>query len=167
MNWRAALSLTLLVGMVAWGTWLLANAKGTADYARARAATAPQMPRCEWVPVNSPSIASLGFSHDAGHAWSDRATAYIGMRVEALEHGAWLDVGVVAVANGRVVVEVPGNEAGYGVTQQGLVRLPVPPTPDAGTLLVTFHAEDMLPPMGDERRWLGIAIGRIRLCEAG
>lgn len=167
MRWRPAASLVLLAAMSAWGLWLLSEAKGTADYVLADAAALSRAPSCEWTPIGGPSVASLGFSHDAGHAWSDRETAYLALPIPAVPAGGWLDIDVPAVAKGRVLVEVAGGDAQYAVTEAGLVRVPVPEASRPGTILVTFVSEDMLPPQGQDRRWLGLAISRLRICPAG
>lgn len=165
MTWRAASSIALLACMSAWGFWLLHHTKTKADYVVTSVERHPPLTSCEWVQIDSPSISSMGFSQDEGHAWSDRATAFIAFPVKANPDGAWLDLAVSGVAGGNIFVELEGGRARYAVKGGGILRVPVPEASRARVVLVTVTSKNMRPPEGPERRWLGVAISGLRICE--
>lgn len=163
MNRRAVGSLLLIVAMGAWAAWLVSKAKSKADYVVERAESVAPLPACEWVAFDAPAVASLGFSQDPGHAWSDRATAYLAVNPGAIPEGGWLDLDVAAVAQGETWIDIDGG-ARYVVRKGKAIRMPVPALEESRVLLVAFTANDLLPPHGAERRWLGVAISRLRVC---
>lgn len=165
MTWRAAGSIALLACMAAWGFWLIHHAKGKADYVVATVEGQNPLASCEWVPMDSPSISSMGFSQDEDHAWSDRAKAFIAFPAKANPNGAWLDLAVSGVAGEDTFVELEGGRARYAVKGGGTLRVPVPEASRARVVLVTVTSKKLRPPEGAERRWLGVAISRIRICD--
>lgn len=166
MNWRVIGSVVTLASMLFWGIWLISQAKTKSYYVKTRAAGHAALQRCAWTPIDSPSVANLGFSIDSGHAWSDRSTAYLAFPIKAVPAGGWLDLDIISVVGGNVFLEVEGGVLRYVVRNPGKVRLAVPTANQPRTLLVRMSASDPLPPSGEERRWLGAAVSRLRVCDS-
>lgn len=161
--WRV-LSVALLLGMAGWGTWLLGQSRRPADYVVARVdGTRPLRP-CTWVASNSDRIESLGLSIAADHSWTDRTTAWVALPAPALPRGGVLELTIAGVAADDVIIDAEGARTRVRVTAPGTVRLALTPRAAPGALLVTLRADDPKPPTGQDRRWLGIALQRLRIC---
>ncbi|GGZ70964.1 hypothetical protein GCM10008101_26660 [Lysobacter xinjiangensis] len=158
------MSVVVLALTAAWGAWLIAHARTKASYVTAAAAAKPTIAVCEWLKISESRAANLGFSIDESHAWTDRATAYLGVPVPDLNGAGWLDLDIAAVAAHRATVRIDRGER-Y-VLRPGQVRLRLPPRSSAQPLLLTFTADGPKPPSGADRRWLGVAVSRIRACPA-
>lgn len=68
--------------------------KTLADYAIDAARSAPSVPMCPWVAVESPAISSLGLSRETPLAWTDSTQALLAFRT-AGEPPSYVDVGMV------------------------------------------------------------------------
>lgn len=154
---NSLVAVTLLV----WGIWLLSAARSKSDYIVER--VGPDSLACEWTPLHDPRLATLGLSHEEHHSWTDRAVAYIAFRAPAMPEGGRVEFDVVAFVGDHLEVRIDGHESVYR-GRGGQVRLEVEPTPEETRRLVVIETSGMHPPSGGDQRWLGGAIGPIRLC---
>lgn len=155
----------LLAGMVVWGVWLLGQAKGVDDYVVDRAAGKPRPPACQWMPLGAPEVATLGWSIESEHAWSDRKVAFVALNAPALPRGAALDLDVIALPGGEAVFSLEDANVRYTISNARQVRIPVQPRATPGPLVVKLVVDDPQPPSGEDRRWLGVAVKQLRLCQ--
>lgn len=165
MNVRVAGSIALLLAIAAWGVWLLSNAMSRADYVRLQADQAHPVPRCEWVKPAHPGLASLGLSLAPDHSWTDRATAYVAGWVPAMPSGGRLDLDFAAVAADDLIVDADAAASRIRIKRGRIATLELMPRP-SGVLLITLDATNPKPPTGEDRRWLGAALVRLRVCPA-
>ncbi len=163
---RRLLNVAVLALFAGWGITLLLQSKGRDDYVVDRALQLrPQSATCQWLPIDTEHTANLGFSIEPEHAWSDRRSAYLALRVPDGTGAAWLDLDLRGVAAGEVTLSIDNSEQRFLVSRPRTVRVPVPEaTTSDGIILLRFDSRRMQPPVGEDRRWLGIAIGGIRLC---
>lgn len=89
-----ATAVLLCLSVLAWTGWLWHMRKTLADYAIDAARSAPSVPMCPWVAVESPAISSLGLSRETPLAWTDSTQALLAFRT-AGEPPSYVDVGMV------------------------------------------------------------------------
>lgn len=162
---RRFAALLVIIGMVVWLAWLFSMTRSKLDYVVQDARSRPLLPTCDWVPVNAPSFASLGLSFEPTHAWTNRKDVIVAFRTESSPKALFADVGLVAVAGGGVSISADGAKA-QRIESAESVRIPLH-TPRDGVHSLQITTKHALPPHGDERRWLGVAISAIRVCPAG
>lgn len=162
-------ALAMFFAVLAWAGWLWHERKTLADYVFDNASVAPVMPFCEWVPVGSPQVVSLGVDTTSPPPWTDTRRALIAFRTGS-RLPWYVDVGVVAVVGNGVTVSADGGQPRSIRFQQlpegDAVRLPLSWSARDGVHMITIRVANARPPSGNEQRWLGIAISRIRVCDS-
>lgn len=164
------IGIILLLGVAVWAIWLLNHRKNVADYISEEVRTVAPLPLCTWVPVDSPELATLGFSKSGGVAWTFQKSAMLAFRSGARKPW-YVDLGVVAVVGNGVVVSADGGrlhplEKVATLPGGKVVRLPLALDAHGGVHLVTIKIAQPLRPKAQEQRWLGLAINRIRACDS-
>lgn len=154
---------------VLWAAWLWHARKTLVDYVSEEATKAPMIPFCEWVPVGTAAVASLGLDMATPPPWTDTPSALIAFRT-GRRLPWYVDIGVVAVAGSGVTLSADGGRPravpAQPLPKGKIIRLPLSwHTPD-GVHRVTIHVAGAKPPSGNEQRWLGIAISQIRVCDS-
>ncbi|WP_411834132.1 hypothetical protein [Pseudoxanthomonas mexicana] len=158
----AAANIVVLTTCLVWGVWLLAKARSKVDYLAARIPEG--VAACAWMLPSDPAVATLGMNHEAHHSWTDRAQAYIVVKVPPLPAGGRMDIEVVNLKARSLGLRLLGSERRYATTREGAYSLQLPASPEPGTATLVLDSDGMAPPEGEDRRWLGVAIGRIRVC---
>lgn len=161
---RLAISVLVVSVMLAWGLWLLAQARSTADYTLLRLIGKPTALTCQWFGMDAPSVAKLGWSQEPVHAWSDRRDAYIALTLPAMPRGGAIDLDVIALPGGHATLRLDQGAA-YSISSARQVRLPFG-SRQAGPSVIKIQVEQPQRPSGEDRRWLGIAIKDLRIASA-
>lgn len=169
MTWLSKATAVLLCLLVlAWTGWLWHTRKTQADYAIDAARSAPPVPMCQWVAVESPAISSLGLSRETPPAWTDSTHALLAFRTRG-EPPSYVDVGVVEVVGTGVSLSADGSApqplARHPSPEGKVVRLPLKPRSTDSVHTLTIEVAEARPPRGRDQRWLGVAISRIKVCD--
>lgn len=153
----------VLAAMAAWGGWIISKARTPADYAALRADPSRPVPACTWLRPGDEGVGSLGLSLSADLSWTDRTEAYVVLPTAAMPRGGDVDLDIAAIAAQAVDIDVEGSAQRLRLSTGRQVRIPIEPRP-AGTLRIQFDAHDPKPPSDGDRRWLGAALVRLRVC---
>lgn len=162
---RLAGNVLVLAVMAAWGCWLLTQARGVGYYAVGRLAGKGVVPSCHWLGLDAAPVASLGWSIEPGHAWSDRREAFVAVNLPALPAGGALDLEVISLPGESATLAIDGG-ATFALHDARPVRLPLE-AGKAGPMLLRIQVEHPQSPTDVDRRWLGIALKQLRLVPAG
>ena len=167
LNWGASTVMFVVVAL--WAGWLWQTHKTAMDYVTADALQAPKMPFCRWLPVTAPEMASIGLDTKSRPVWTYARTALIAFHTGTRKPW-YVDVGVIAIAGTGVTMSADGSPSRpvsrVSLTESKTVRLlPAWNTRD-GLHVVRVDIANPLPPHEREKRWLGIAISGIRVCDS-
>lgn len=162
-----AINAVVLLLLLGWGLYLLAHSKQKSTYVTGRAAQlAPLEANCSWIGIDKQHQANLGLNLEPERAWTDRDQAYLAFKLPAANHPRWLDMDIHAVKAKRVIVSVDGVASRYKIEGGGKFRLALPAADGQAdqTVLVRFDSQGARPASKEDGRWLGIAVGAIRVC---
>lgn len=161
---RITCNVALLLGFLAWGIWLIGQHRSKLDYLVSR--VVGQIPVCSWVPMHSENVATLGFSHEKKRAWSSRETALVSFRVPALPNGAFATFDVTSLAAHSATIHLVGSHETIQAEKANKLQLKIPASRTSRILSFAVKSTYMKAPTRRDRRWLGIAITRLRVCPA-
>lgn len=151
--------------LAGWAAVLLAHARTKVDYLKAQ--VHQDIPLCQPVAASDPRMSSMGLSHEPDHSWTDRRRAYLAFGLPAMPNGGELSIQVVATTHKGVQLSLSGGQRGVTVDKTGLYPLPVSAASTPRTLVLAMESQTMSPPHGQDKRWLGLAIGSIAVCPHG
>ncbi len=158
-------SVLVIVAMLAWAAWLASMARSKLDYLVAKAQTQAPLPACLWTSISTPAVSSLGLSFEPSHAWSERKETFLAFRTPSFLPPVVVDLRLPAVVGKDVLMSADGGKV-FAVSADGDVRLPLRQLPAGSVHVVAIRIGKSLPPHGQDRRWLGVAISEVRVCGA-
>lgn len=165
MRVRRWVSLLVIIGMMAWAAWLLSRGKSRLDYVVENARKQAPLAACEWVPIATPSVATLGLSFEPSHAWTERKEAMLAFQTGAIVGASVVKLRLVSIAGAGISISADGGESRM-LQSPGEFSLPLRKPRTGNVHTVSIKVARPLPPHGQDRRWLGVAISAIRTCGA-
>lgn len=171
---RAALlsrlaGLVMLLAVLAWAGWLWHARKTVMDYVTATALRAQAIPFCQWLPVSAPEISSIGLDTTSDPVWTYAKTASIVFRTGSRQPW-YVDVRMIMAAGTGITLSIDGGPP-HAVSKESLEQdqvLRLRPAWDTrdGLHVVRIDVANPRPPSGQDQRWLGLAISRIKVCDS-
>ncbi|MBS0382017.1 MAG: hypothetical protein JSR56_06250 [Proteobacteria bacterium] len=163
------LALVMFLAVLAWAGWLWHARKTVMDYLTADVLRGPSVPFCRWLPINAPGIASIGLDTTSNPVWTYAKTAAIVFRTGSRQPW-YVDVRMIAAAGSGISLSIDGGPARYvskdSLKHEDVLRLlPAWDTRD-GLHVVRIDVANPRPPSGQDQRWLGLAISRIKVCDS-
>lgn len=159
----------MCLAMLAWAGWLWHARKTVMDYVTADALHGPVVPFCQWLHVTSPGFTSIGLDTASEPVWTYAKTASIVFRTGARQPW-YVDLRMITAVGTGITVSIDGKAA-HAVSKQSLRRTPVLRLLPAwgtrdGLHVVRIDVAEPRPPQGQEQRWLGLALSRIKVCDS-
>lgn len=154
-------SLLVIGAMMAWLAWLVSTARSKQDYVVTKAQMQTPLAACTWTAMSASAVTTLGLDFEPTHAWSERKQVFIAFRTQPLVAPAFVQLRLAAVVGTGIEVDADGGSP-VRVSHADELRLPL--LQHGGVHVVTIHVGRALPPHGQDRRWLGMAISAIRVC---
>lgn len=152
----------ILLSFLAWGGWLLSQVRSTTDYLADRVLASGAT--CSWIRPSDRAVASLGLSHEQQHSWTDRVRAYIVMKVPALPSGGRIDIEIINLKADSLDIRLLEDAQHYRIRRTGVFSIKLPVSVKGKVEALVLDSNAMSPPQGADRRWLGVAISRLRIC---